>query len=139
MKHPPEAHIPVLARRRIKEGAKAAKRVQERAREQARVLHELAKTHVLVNPQNLATDGSYDTPEFVNRGHYVDLPFNCKSCGVAQVWTETQQKWWFETTKGNVWTTAVLCRPCRRREQARRAIAKEIHFAGIATKARNAP
>jgi hypothetical protein len=90
--------------------------------------------HVLVNPKNLRPTNSHDTPEFLKRGYYVDMPFNCKSCGTAQVWTETQQRWWYEIAKGDVWTIAVLCRPCRKREQARRAAAREVHLAGLAGK-----
>lgn len=122
----------------MKRGAKEVVLAQERARKEARALRALAKKHVLVNPQNLRPTNSYGTPEFVSRGHYVDMPFNCKSCGVAQVWTETQQKWWYESAKGDVWTIAVLCRSCRKREQARRAVAREIHLAGLAAKGKHA-
>lgn len=129
---------PMPERRRAKRGAKEAALDQERAREQARKLRDLARKHVLVNPENLRPTNSYGTPEFVRRGYYVDMPFNCKSCGVAQVWTETQQKWWYESAKGDVWTKAVLCRPCRKREQARRAAAREVHLAGLAAKRKHA-
>jgi hypothetical protein len=91
-----------------------------------------------VNPENLRPTNNYGTPDFVNRGYYVDIPFNCKFCGVAQVWTETQQKWWYESVKGDVWTVAVSCRPCRKREQARRASAQEVHLAGLAANGKNA-
>ena len=53
-------------------------------------------------------------PEFVEIGYYVDRPFTCRDCGAPQVWTATQQKWWYEVAFGDVWTTAVRCRPCRR-------------------------
>jgi hypothetical protein len=125
---------PILERRRIKRSVQEAKLAREHQREQVRQRRELAKGHVLVNPENLRPNNSYSTPEFLQRGYYVDLPFHCKSCGVAQVWTETQQKWWYENAKGDVWTVAVLCRPCRRRERDRRTAAREIHFAGLAAK-----
>jgi len=128
---------PILERRRAKRGAQEAERAQERAREEARSKRELAKKHILVNPENLRPTNSYGTPDFVRRGYYVDVHFNCKACGAAQVWTETQQKWWYESAKGDVWTTAVLCRPCRKREQARRAAAREVHLAGLAAKGEN--
>ena len=92
----------------------------------------------MVNPENLHPTNSYGTPDFVKRGYYVDMAFNCKFCGAAQVWSETQQKWWYESAKGDVWTKAVLCRPCRKREQARRAAAREVHLAGLAAKRKNA-
>jgi hypothetical protein len=129
---------PILESRRIKRGAKEAEVARERERERARAQRELAKSHVLVNPENLRPANSYGTPDFVKRGYYVDMPFNCKACGVAQVWTETQQKWWYESVKGDVWTVAVLCRACRKREQARRAAAREAHLAGLAAKRKNA-
>lgn len=107
-------------------------------RERAEANRELAKRHVLVNPEHLAPDNSYGTPDFVKRGYYLDMPFSCKACGTAQVWTEAQQKWWYESAKGCIWTVAVMCRPCRREEQARRSAAREVHLAGAAAKRKNA-
>ncbi|MES2018040.1 MAG: zinc-ribbon domain containing protein [Pseudomonadota bacterium] len=126
-----------MALRRAKRGAKEAELAQTRASEQARAQRDLAKKHVLVNTDNLRLSNSYGTPDFVMRGYYLDMPFNCKCCGIEQVWTETQQKWWYESVKGDVWTKAVLCRPCRKREQARRAAAREGHLAGLAAKGGN--
>ena len=122
----------------MKRGARVAEAARDKERERAAAQRELAKKHVLVNPENLGPNNSYGTPDFVARGHYLDMPFNCKSCGVAQVWTETQQKWWYESAKGDVWAKAVLCRPCRKREQARRAVAREVHLSGLAAKRNNA-
>lgn len=138
MKPQRTARPPILERRRIKRGAKEAElaRIRESKRENAQ--RQLAKKHVLVNPENLRPTNSYGTPEFVERGYYVDMPFNCKSCGVAQVWTATHQKWWYESAKGDVWTIAVLCRACRKREQARRTAAREVHMAGLEAKGKNA-
>jgi hypothetical protein len=141
MKPPRPACPSILERRRIKHSATAAKKAEaarELERKRARAPRELAKGHVAVNPQNLRPTNSYDTPDFVRRGYYVDAPFSCKACGAAQVWTETQQKWWYESAKGDVWTVAVLCRPCRKREQARRADAREVHLSGLAAKRKRA-
>jgi hypothetical protein len=69
----------------------------------------------------LAPDGSYDAPSFVERGYYLDQPFTCVDCGKAEVWTATQQKWWYEVAKGGRWTTAQRCRPCRRRAREAKA------------------
>ena len=102
MKMPRDTRLPILERRRVKRGAREAEVAQERAREMAAAKRELAKSHVLVNPQNLRPTNSHGRPDFVKRGHYVDMPFNCKSCGVPQVWTEFQQKWWYESAKGDV-------------------------------------
>ncbi|PYM14145.1 MAG: hypothetical protein DMD81_18810 [Candidatus Rokuibacteriota bacterium] len=90
---------------------------------------------VVVNPENLRPTNSYGSPRFVERGYYVDLPFTCKACGVPQVWTAAQQKWWYESAKADVWTTAARCRPCRIRERNRKAAAHKVHLDGLAKKA----
>jgi hypothetical protein len=59
MKPPRRVRPPLLERRRIKRGAQEAEAAQERAREQARAQRELAKRHLLVNPDNLRPTGSY--------------------------------------------------------------------------------
>jgi hypothetical protein len=128
------ARLPILARRRGKRAAEKAQAAAERAREQARVFRELSRKHLLVNVASLAPTNSYSTPTFAERGYYVDQPFICKACGSAEVWTEAQQKWWYEIAKGDVFSQAILCRPCRKREQARRAAARAVHLAGLAAK-----
>lgn len=89
---------------------------------------------VRVNVAALAPNNSYGVPRFVERGYYVDEPFKCAGCGAAQVWTAWQQKWWYEVAKGYVYSTAKLCRPCRRRDQSRRVEARRIHQEGVARK-----
>lgn len=89
---------------------------------------------VPVNPANLSSNNSYGLPEFVKRGFYVDLPFNCKHCGTPQIWTAQQQHWWYELAKGDIWTIAVLCRPCRIKERERKALARNIHLEGLLRK-----
>jgi hypothetical protein len=85
-----------------------------------------------VDASQLAPDGSYGRPDFVERGYYVDQPFTCQACGVEQVWTAAQQKWWYEVVKGGVWTRARLCRPCRKAERSRREEARRVQEQGIA-------
>ena len=53
-------------------------------------------------------------PEF-----YVDRAFTCRDCGIEEVWTAKQQKWWYEVAHGHIDSRAVRCRACRRalREQ----------------------
>jgi len=123
--------------KRQRSGKRAAiKAAEERAlrfaaeKERARRL----RGQVLVNIQNLRPTGSYDTPDFVKREFYVDQPFRCKDWGAEGIWTATQQKWWYETAKGDVWTTAVRCRPCRRRERERKAQARTTHTEGVSRK-----
>jgi hypothetical protein len=87
-----------------------------------------------VNVAALAPNNSYGVPRFVERGYYSDEPFKCSNCGTEQVWTAWQQKWWYEVAKGYVYSTAKLCRACRRREQARRVEARRVHLEGIKRK-----
>ena len=89
---------------------------------------------MLVEEAQLAPYTSCGTPAFVRRGFYLDVPFRCASCRQPQVWTAAQQKWWFEVAKGEVESTAKLCRPCRRREQRRRAEAHRVHLEGLLRK-----
>jgi Probable zinc-ribbon domain len=77
-----------------------------------------------VNRARLAPHGMYIEPDFVVRGCYVDESFVCQQCGAPEVWTAAQQKWWYEVAKGNVFSTARLCRPCRQRERAQREQAR---------------
>ena len=53
-----------------------------------------------VNGALLAPNNSYGAPDFVYRGYYVDRPFRCRDCGKGEVWTGTQQKWWYEVRRG---------------------------------------
>jgi hypothetical protein len=87
-------------------------------REVKRKLNALARG-VAVDLRALAPHGSYSQPDFVRRGYYVDMPFVCQVCGIPQTWTAAQQKWWYEVAKGSLFSTAKLCRSCRRRESAR--------------------
>jgi hypothetical protein len=89
---------------------------------------------VVVNTANLRANKSYGTPDFVARGYYLDFPFKCKDCGISEVWSPTQQRWWYETAKGDVWTVATRCRLCRQRERARRSAAREVAETGMARK-----
>jgi len=60
--------------------------------------------------------------------------FRCADCGKEEVWTGSQQKWWYEIAKGFVYSSAVRCRACRRKERARRDEARRVHLEGIARK-----
>lgn len=121
-------------------GKRAATRAEEARVQAKRAVRERAaqlKGQVLVNPENLRPTNSYGTPEFVVRGFYVDMPFACKACDKPQIWTANQQKWWYESAKGDVWTIAVLCRPCRLRERSRKEAARKVHLEGLAKRAEN--
>jgi hypothetical protein len=89
---------------------------------------------VLVNPELLAPNNSYGVPDFVRRGYYVDTPFRCVDCSKEEVWTGSQQKWWYEVAKGFAYSSAIRCRACRRKERERRAEARRVHLEGLALK-----
>ena len=89
---------------------------------------------VLVNSSLLSPTNSYSIPDYVERGYYEDRPFRCRDCGKEEVWTATQQKWWYEIAKGDVFATAIRCRPCRRRERERKATARQVSSEGLARK-----
>jgi hypothetical protein len=109
----------------------AAKR-QVKAREQERQLRPVLGPPV--NEALLAPNNSYGAPDFVRRGFYVDRPFRCVDCGKEEVWTGTQQKWWYEVAKGFVYTMAVRCRLCRRKQRERSAESRQVHLEGIERK-----
>ena len=119
-----------MLKRAKRDAAEAVERAKARVAERARRL----KGQVLVNPALLRPTNSYSIPDFVEREFYVDRSFACKDCGKVEVWTATQQKWWYETAKGDVWTAAIRCRPCRRRERERKAEARRVQREGMARK-----
>lgn len=86
---------------------------------------------VEADPAELAHNNTYGLLPL----YYVDLAFTCRDCGSEELWTAKQQKWWYEVAKGNINSTAVRCRACRRREQTRRAEARRLHLEGLARKA----
>lgn len=88
----------------------------------------------LVDETRLAPNNSYSDPEFLPRGYYKDKTFTCRDCGKEEIWTASQQKWWYEIAKGDVFTQASRCRSCRRRERERRNEARRVHLEGLALK-----
>lgn len=117
-----------LKRSRLKQSEKDERAVREAAREKD------CRQSAPVNRCALAPHNSYFDPDFAARGYYLDQPFTCVDCGKEEVWTATQQKWWYEVAKGDVFTTARRCRSCRRRERERRTEARRVHKEGIARK-----
>jgi hypothetical protein len=45
---------------------------------------------------------------------YVDRVFTCRECGIEELWTAEQQKWWYEEAKGHIDSFAVRCKACRK-------------------------
>lgn len=110
------------------------KRLELQAKRQRRENKTVAIGTVTVNPTALRLDNSYGAPLFVTRGFYVDQPFSCRDCGKKEVWTAAQQKWWYEIAKGEVCSSAIRCRTCRRRKREHKAAARRAHLEGIARK-----
>ncbi|HVZ39442.1 MAG TPA: zinc-ribbon domain containing protein [Candidatus Kapabacteria bacterium] len=123
-----------IAEKRMEDRSRRDAELERRRAERRAILPEGA---VAVNASLLARANSYTIPDFVARGYYLDRPFTCKECGREEVWTATQQKWWYEVAKGDRLAVAVRCRPCRRREQARAAAARKVHEEGIAARGRS--
>jgi hypothetical protein len=120
-----------MKRQRQRSAEIAKKRADAKARKEAKKYADGLKNRVIVNMSALHPTNSYGTPPFVQRGYYLDLPFRCRDCGKQQIWTAKQQQWWYESAKGDVWTVAVRCRECRRRDRQRKDEARQIHFKGI--------
>jgi hypothetical protein len=114
------------------------KRIQRKAKQQSLMTRPQLTPRPLgtapVNEDSLAPYKSYGAPGYVMRGYYQDVPFRCQGCGKEETWTAAQQKWWYEVAKGYVYSTAKLCRPCRKKAQARRAEARRVHLEGVARK-----
>jgi len=132
MKSSKQSRHAIKVKRAARRTVALERELAKRAAEKANL--ETASGESIVNRAALDPDGSYGVPDFVERGYYVDRPFTCKDCGKAEVWTATQQKWWYEVAKGGVWTTARRCRPCRQQERARRHEARRVHREGLARK-----
>ncbi len=90
--------------------------------------------HVRVDATQLAPDGSYGVPQFVQRGWYVDVEFRCVDCGTEGVWSAERQKWWYEVAKGGVWTRANRCRECRAKKRAQREASRTAFVEGMLRK-----
>jgi hypothetical protein len=118
--------------KREKEAMRAARATREEFLRAARLRGELPVEISKLSSKRY----SYSIPAFVERGTYAPIAFTCKACGKAETWTAKQQKWWYETAKGDVFATATMCHPCRRRERARREEARRVHLAGVARKSR---
>lgn len=85
---------------------------------------------VPADPAKLVHDNTYGPrPLF-----YVDRSFTCVDCGVSEIWTATQQKWWYEEAKGKIDSRANRCRACRRRRRLRRSQERRVHIEGLIEK-----
>lgn len=95
---------------------------REASRQQAKL--DASARGLAVDPTGLTPHNSYSPPDFVDRGCYADKPFVCQACGISQIWTAAQQKWWYEVAKGDVFSTPTRCRACRKRARTQREEAR---------------
>jgi len=65
---------------------------------------------------------------------YADKRFTCVECGMEEVWTAADQKWWYEEAKGKIATRANRCGACRRNSRLRRSQERRIHIEGMVAK-----
>ena len=85
--------------------------------------HVAAKPHDPNNPPPGAALADHRELAHINTygelpAYYVDKPFVCRDCGAEEIWTARQQKWWYEVAKGHIDSTAVRCRPCRKKRKS---------------------
>jgi hypothetical protein len=100
------------------------KKTQLRLQTQARRRKRLAAEGRLVRgvevpPKAVPADPSKQSRQgtYAERFYYVDQEFTCVGCGVTEVWTSTQQKWYYEVARGSIYGRANRCRACRRRRR----------------------
>lgn len=85
---------------------------------------------VMADQSELSHNNTYDRlPLF-----YVDKVLTCRDCSKRELWTGEQQKWWYETAKGNINSTAVHCRACRDKRKAVRDTARKASENGLLKK-----
>jgi hypothetical protein len=74
---------------------------------------EIPKNAVAADSAQQVPNNSYSPPP----RYYVDREFQCIDCGRKEIWTATQQKWYYEVAKGSLYSGAVRCRACRRKHK----------------------
>lgn len=75
-------------------------------------------------------------PARAGKYYYRDYPFTCCDCGSQEIWTGSQQKWWYEVKQGIAESVAIRCRSCRAKERARKAEVNRLREEGLARKKR---
>ena len=75
----------------------------------------------------------FDTPpdDSKHPHYYEDIPFHCQDCGKHEVWTGSQQKWWYEEAGGDIESTAIRCRECRAKERERKEEVTRLKDQGL--------
>ena len=122
----------------MKSGKQKRQEIRQKRLERARKLQHIDYTQagnrpggsVLADPGQLTHNNPFDPLP----AYYMDRPFRCRDCGSEELWTAKQQKWWYEIAKGNIYSTAIRCRRCRKKESERKAVARQVHLEGLAKK-----
>ncbi|NEX21810.1 hypothetical protein G3480_16085 [Thiorhodococcus mannitoliphagus] len=120
--------------RRAEIKAKRAKRAMKRTalRRPGQSLGEAPSGSLPADHSALSHNNTYGLlPDY-----YVDQRFICRDCGAQEVWTASQQKWWYEVAKGHIDSRAVRCRACRRRIRDRKT-AQKRHMEAMAVRPRH--
>jgi len=101
----------------MKSGKQRRLEIKEKRRKKAKANKLIDTSDILNMPKGalkadhsqLAHNNIYGLlPQF-----YIDKAYKCRDCGSDEIWTAKQQKWWYETVKGHIDSTAVRCRRCR--------------------------
>jgi hypothetical protein len=79
-----------------------------------------------------------DAVVYLKTGWYRDYPFHCADCGKLEVWTATQQKWWYEVAKGGKLTIPRRCRICRKIHREKKETHRLKTLAGYEKKRKTA-
>jgi hypothetical protein len=117
----PLAKISVKQKKQSLAATREVQRLRAAEKKRVQTIEEKRRLGVAVDLTKLSEYGPLTLPAFVGRGYYVDRPFKCKDCGKEELWTATQQKWWYEVAKGDVRSHATQCNACRRKRRERLA------------------
>jgi hypothetical protein len=114
-------------KKRLPPTSNKRKRAELKVKREIRRKKKLAREGRLVRGReipvgSIAADISQQAPNnsISARLYYVDKPFRCADCGAEEVWTASQQKWYYEVAKGPIYGEAKRCRACRARRRQQR-------------------
>ena len=116
-----------MANKRLRPTSNKQKRAQLKKKREVRRRKKLAKEGRLVRGREIPigsvpADIGQQAPNnsISARLCYVDKPFTCADCDAEEVWTATQQKWYYEVAKGPIYGEPKRCRACRARRRRQR-------------------
>jgi len=137
MKSTKQRRSEIKTHRLERDAKRAARLKQELAEIRARYIDSATDSGaVAISKELLDHHVSYSDPEFLKRGTYLPMHFVCEGCGKHEIWTSHQQKWWYEIAKGDLFSIAKRCRPCRAKERQRKSDARRVHLDGLKAKKR---